>query len=189
MPADEDAAIEEEGIKPVDEVEAAMHDVHDMDYDTVGLPECICVLNDDQKKIFEQIVNYLNHQCRHKCDRYKYKDIKPLHMFVSQVGGIGKSFSIETVTSQVTEIWKEHVGDDTTCAVAAPTGLVAYNVGGMTVHCIFQLLIEYEGKTAGYWPLSKIIQKVMNTNLQFLKLITINEVSVLSSLNLACIHL
>ena len=53
MPADEYAAIEEEGIKLVCEAEAAMHDVHDMDYDTVGLPERIQMLNDDQKRIFE----------------------------------------------------------------------------------------------------------------------------------------
>ena len=87
------------------------------------------------------------------------------------------------------EIWKEHVGDDTTCAVAAPTGLAAYNVGGMTVHRLFQLPIEHEGKTAGYWPLSKVTQKVMHTNLCSLKLIIIDEVSMLSSLNLAYIHL
>jgi len=36
------------------------------------------------------------------------------------VGGTGKSFLIETIRSQVKEIWKDLVGDDTTCAVAAP---------------------------------------------------------------------
>ena len=71
VPADEDAAIEEEGIKLVGEVEAAMHDVHDMDYDTVRLPERIRMLNDDQKRIFEQIVDHLNHQHRHECDECK----------------------------------------------------------------------------------------------------------------------
>ena len=76
MPADEDAAIEEESIKLVDEVEAATHDVHDIDYDTVGLPEHICVLNSDQRRIFEQIVNYLNNQHRQECDKCKCKDIK-----------------------------------------------------------------------------------------------------------------
>ena len=71
-------------------------------------------------------------------------------MFISGVGGTGKSFLIETIRSQVKEIWKDCVGDDTTCTVAAPTGLAAYNVGGVTVHRLFQLLIEHEGKTAGY---------------------------------------
>ena len=81
-------------------------------------------------------------------------------MFVSGVGGTGKSFLIETIRSQVKEIRKDHVGDETTCAIAAPTGLAAYNVGEMTVHCLFQLPIEHEGKTAGYWPLSKAAQRL-----------------------------
>ena len=84
-------------------------------------------------------------------------------MFV-RVGGTGKSFLIKTIRSQVKEIWKDHAGDDTTCGVAASTGLAAYNVGGVTVHRLFQLPIEHEGKTAGYWSLSKVAQKVMRTN-------------------------
>ena len=48
-----------------------------------------------------------------------------LHMFASGVGRTDKSFLIKTIRNQVELIWKEHVGDDTTCAVAAPTGLEA----------------------------------------------------------------
>ena len=102
-------------------------------------------------------------------------------MFISGVGGTGKSFLIETIRSQVKKAWKEDVGTNTTCAVAAPTGLAAYNVGGVTVHRLFHLPIEHEGKTAGYWALSKVAQKVMRTNLCSLKLIIIDEVTMLSS--------
>ena len=189
VPADKDEVVEEEGVKLVGEAEAAMHDVHDMDYDTIGLSERIAMLNEDQRRIFEQVSNHLNHQRRHESNDCKCKDIKPLHMFVSGVGGTGKSFLIETIRSLVKEMWKDDAGDDTTCAVAAPTGLAAYNVGGVTVHRLFQLPIEHEGKTAGYWSLSKVAQKVMRTNLRSLKLIIIDEVSMLSSLNLAYIHL
>ena len=62
-------------------------------------------------------------------------------MFVSGVGGTGKSFLIETVRSLVKEIWKGDTSNDTICSVAAPTGLAAYNVGGVTVHRLFQLPI------------------------------------------------
>ena len=127
--------------------------------------------------------------CITNTDTKKCGDLKPLHIFISGVGGTGKSFLIETIRSLVKEIWKDNVGDDTTCAVATPTGLAAYNVGGVTVHRLFQLPIEHEGKIAGYWPLSKVAQKVMRTNLRSLKLIIIDEVSMLSSLNLAYIHL
>ena len=71
-------------------------------------------------------------------------------MFVSGVGGTGKSFLIECVRRLVKEMWKNDASDDTTCAVPAPTGLAAYNVGGVTIHQLFQLPIEHEGKTAGY---------------------------------------
>lgn len=110
-------------------------------------------------------------------------------MYVSGVGGTGKSFLIETIRSLVKEIWKGCEGDDTTCAVAAPTGLAAYNVGGVTVHRLFQLPIEHGGRMARYWSLSKVVQKVMCTNLRSLKLIITDEASMLSNLNLAYMHL
>ena len=71
-------------------------------------------------------------------------------MFFSGVGGMGKSFLIETVKALVHDLWPS---DDLTCAVAAPTGLAAFNVGGITIHRLFQLPNEREGKTAGYWAL------------------------------------
>ena len=111
-------------------------------------------------------------------------------MFISGMGGTGKSFLIETIRSQVNEIWKSNVNNsETVCVVAAPTGLAAYNIGGVTVHRLFQLPIEHEGKTAGYWSLSKASQKIMRANLCSLKLVIIDEVSMLSNLNLAYIHL
>ena len=66
--------------------------------------------------------------------------------------------------------------------MAAPTGLAAYIINGVTVHRLFQLPIEHEGKPAGYWSLPKASQKVMRTNLCSLKLLIIDEVSMLSNL-------
>ena len=117
------------------------------------------------------------------------KDFKPLHTFISGVGGTGKSILIETIRCQVSEVWKDHTIVDTKCAVGAPTGLASYNIGGVTVHRMFMLPIEHEGRTAGYWRISKETQKVMRTNLRSLKLVIIDEVSMLSNLNLAYIHL
>ena len=102
---------------------------------------------------------------------------------------IEMSFLIETIRQQVSEIWKDDTVLDTKCAVGAPTGLASYNIGGLTVHRMFLLPIEDEGKTAGYWHLSKDTQKVMRTNLNSLKIVIIDEVSMLSNLNLAYIHL
>ena len=70
-----------------------------------------------------------------------------------------------------------------------PTGLAAFNVGDLTIHRLFQLPIEHEGKTAEYWSLSKASQKVMKTKLWSVKLISVDEISMVSSLTLTYMHL
>ena len=75
--------------------------------------------------------------------------------------------------------------DGLTCAITAPTGLAAFNVGGNTIHRVFQLPIEHEGKSATYWSLPKASQKVMRTTLRNVKFIIVDEVSMVSRLNLA----
>ena len=67
--------------------------------------------------------------------------------------------------------------------------MAAFNVGGITIHRLFQLPIEHEGKAAVYWTLPKASQKVMKTTLRNVKMIVIDEVSMVSSLNLAYMHL
>ena len=75
-----------------------------------------------------------------------------------------------------------------TCAVAAPTGLAAFNVGGVTIHRLLQLPIEHENNTA-YWSLPKESRKVLYATLKSLKLLIIDEISMVSNLNLAYLHL
>ena len=62
-------------------------------------------------------------------------------------------------------------------------------MGGVTIHRLFQLPIEHEGREAGYWSLPKAAQKVMKTALRSLKVLIIDEISMVSSLNLAYIHM
>jgi hypothetical protein len=88
----------------------------------------------------------------------------------------------------VAQIWKNNA-DSPLCAVTAPTGLAAFNVGGVTIHRLLQLPIEHEGKTAGYWRLGNDALKVMRTSLSQLRLLIIDEVSMVSNINLAYIHL
>jgi len=114
--------IDDNGVKLVGEAESAMHDVHDMELnnpDTISLQDRIDMLNEDQRKVFNQISDRLLHQRQHELKLCTCKDDKPLH--VSGVGGTGKSFLIETIRSQANDIWKDEAGD-----VAALTGLAAY---------------------------------------------------------------
>jgi len=166
VPEKEDNLMDENGVKLICEAESAMHN----NPDTLLLQDRIDMLNEDRSRVFQQISNHLLHQHQHELKLCTCTNDNPLHMFVSGVGGTGKSFLIETIRSQVREIWRHDVGDDVTCAVAAPTGLAAYNVGGVKVHRLFQLPIEHEGKTAAYWLLSKEARKAMITNLRSLKI-------------------
>ena len=64
------------------------------------------MLNENQRRIFDQVSDHLNHQRRHKIAACKCKDLKPLHMFVSEVGGTGKSFFVECIRSLFKDMWK-----------------------------------------------------------------------------------
>ena len=76
---------------------------------------------------------------QHESDMCKCSDFKPLHMFISGVGGTGKSFL--TIRALVSEVWHNEK-ESLVCAVSAPTGLAAFNVGGVTIHRLLQLPIE-----------------------------------------------
>ena len=100
-------------------------------------------LNVDQRRIFETIKSHLEHQLQHEHDACKCSNLKPLHMFVSGVGGTGKSFLIKTIRALVGEMWHDQK-ESLLCDVSAPTGLAAFNVGGVIIHRLLQLPIEHE---------------------------------------------
>ena len=180
----------------VGEAISAMHDVFDLNHNndsddaTTSFEELVSSLNADQSRVFEQVKSHLEYQALHENDRCKCTDFKPLHTFVSGVGGTGKSFLIKTNRALVSRIWADsNNAGAPVCAVSAPTGLAAFNVGGVTIHRLLQLPIEHEGRAAGYWKLGKDALKVMRASLSQLRLLIIDEISMVSSLNLAYIHL
>ena len=177
----------DEGPQIVGEATSAMHDVLDLQSNDEGGPsleQLVSSLNADQARIFDQVKRHLEHQAQHENDMCKCSHFRPLHMFVSGVGGTGKSFLIKTIHSLVLQIWHKKT-DSLLCAVTAPTGLAAFNIGGVTIHRLLQLPIEHEGKAAGYWRLGKEALKVMRNSLSQLRLLIIDEVSmVVSNLNL-----
>ena len=144
------------------------------------------MLNVDQRRVYELITKHLLHEQQHELNQCQCSDLNPLHMFVSGVGGTGKSFLIQTIRAFVRDTWP---GLENTTAVAAPTGLAACNVCGVTTYQLFQLPIEHDGKTTQYWSLPKDSLKFLRMQLTNVKVFIIDEVSMVSSLNLAYIHL
>ena len=179
---------EHDNMQMLGEAKHAIKDIQDMNQkipDNLTLEQRENMLNADQKRVYDTIRNSLIHQKQHE-EGQCLCDYKPFAMFVSGVGGTGKSFVIEAVKALVDSLW---TSEGLKCAITAPTGLAAFNVGGVTIHRLFQLPIEHEGKEAGYWSLSKDAQKVMKTTLRSLKLLVIDEVSMVSSLNLTYVHM
>ena len=73
------------------------------------------------KSVFDRVESHLQHQKQHETGECQC-NLKPLRMFVSGVGGTGKSFLIEAIKLLVGKIWPSK---EVTKAVAAPTGLAA----------------------------------------------------------------
>uniref|UniRef100_A0A1X7USQ3 ATP-dependent DNA helicase n=1 Tax=Amphimedon queenslandica TaxID=400682 RepID=A0A1X7USQ3_AMPQE len=75
------------------------------------------------------------------------------------------------------------------CATVAPTGIATLNLGRLAIHRLFQLPIEHEGETAGYWALNnegKERIKMTHTNLI---IIIGDEATMVSNLNVAYLHM
>eukprot|EP00731_Ephydatia_muelleri_P003461 Em0001g3461a len=172
------------------EAKAAMEDVFNLNEVNAAetVEERVAKLNADQLRIFNDINDHLCHQKLHENGKCSCTKLKPLCKFISGVGGTGKSFLIHTIRAKVNELWKDNK-DSIRCALAAPTGLAAFNIEGVTVHRLFQLPIEHDSRTSTYWSLPKESLKVMRNGFTHVKLIIIDEVSMLSSLTLAYIHL
>ena len=154
--------------------------------DPLDLTTRVSMLNADQKRVYDRITGHLLHQQKHEDSQCQCSDLKPLHIFVSGVGGTGKSFLIEAIRTFVKHTWP---GLDNTTAVAAPTGLAACNVNGVTTYQLFQLPVEHDSRTAQYWALPKDSLKFLRMQLSNVKVFIIDEVSMVSSLNLAYVHL
>ncbi len=158
----------------------------DLDVDPITLDRRLSMLNDDQSRVYKKITGHLLHELDHEKGACKCTDIKPLQMFVSGVGGTGKSFLIQALRAFVKATWPDLPNSS---AVAAPTGLAACNVNGVTTYQLFQLPIEHDSKTASYWELPKQTLKYLRQQLMNVKVFIIDEVSMVSSLNLTYIHL
>ena len=130
------------------EAKTAMHDMADMlvnhsTPDQLSFEDRIAMLNADQKRIFDSMDSHLQHHQKQNKTSECWCDFKPLRIFVSGVGGTGKSFLIEAIKLLVGKIWLSKE--------VMVAGLAAFNNGGLTIHRLFQLPIEHKGKSAECW--------------------------------------
>ena len=115
---------EDEEIQVLGEAKSAMQDMAEMNAnpsDSIPLDERVEMLNADQRRIYDHVRTHLLHHKQHE-DGICQCEIKPLTMFVSGVGGTGKSFLIEAVKALTDTLWSS---DDLKCGITAPTWLAA----------------------------------------------------------------
>ena len=88
------------------EAKTAMNDLFDVNVnsgDKLSLDDRVAMLNADKRRVFEGVKSRFLHQRQHEANECQC-DFKPLRMFVSGVGGTGKSFLIEAIKALVASI-------------------------------------------------------------------------------------
>ena len=150
--------------------------------DTNDLEERIGQLNKNQREIFEKIINVIEGQEKKIVET-------PIISFCSGVGGTGKSFLIDCLRDFIIIKYSHKETDKkffSSVLVAAPTGIAAFNVRGQTCHKLFKLPIL--NNSSVYWNLSPDERKALRSLMESVKLIIIDEISMVSNVLLTMIH-
>ena len=162
------------------EVHDVMADFEDLacHVDPVDTEDLIGRLNEDQLRVFNRVKATIEAQV--STDATDGAEL--CRLFVSGCGGTGKSFLIQTVRAWV----QATTGKDV--VVAAPTGIAARNVNGLTIHGILALPVEH-GSTPPYRPMSDEALKLVRDKLRNVTLFIVDEISMVSNVTLMYMHL
>lgn len=154
-------------------------EMNDSDYDAL-----LNSLNKEQSNIVKTVKQW----CQDSVNSVLMNQVRPppFYLFVSGPGGVGKSHVIKAVYETCRKLFKPvHIEDPDapTVLLTAPTGVAAYNIGGLTLHSAFQLNTQ-----RSYQSLSSERQQTLHNILQHLHLLIIDEISMVGSQTLFDIH-
>ena len=155
-----------------------------------GLPEgeyrqLVSSLNEHQRIPFERVVQYTRELHQYNM---KQRDTTPeaFHLYVTGGAGTGKSHVIRAI--------KEHLERSVAgspnkhaCVLMAPTGVAAFNIGGLTIHRALQLQVEH-GRVARQIPLGALALHDLRDLWKGVHTIIVDEVSMVSYQVLKSIH-
>ena len=151
---------------------------------------------------YYNMVRTLNTRLRHAFDYvvdwcWKFKNgqktgetVNPFHL--SGGGGVGKSHTLMAIYHGILHTLRD-VGQDPTdvCAIlTAPTGTAAFNIGGMTIHSALCLPVKEKRmkQQPDYMQLSNDKKNTLKVKLQHLRVVIIDEVSMVGAQTLISIH-
>lgn len=128
-------------------------------------------MNQDQRRIFDSVFQSVKNG----------KEI--CRKFVTGEAGTGKSFVIKCIVHAVRGELKKDV------AILAPTGIAAFNIGGMTMHRLLQLPVEHKKGTPKYFSLSDPALQSVRERLKNVVLVIVDKISMVSNVNFLYMHL
>ena len=140
-------------------------------------------MNDTQRVAFDSVVQYTRAQHQYFMEERDTLP-EPLHLFVTVGAGTCKSHVIGVI--------KEHIeraqsGSQNACMLMAPTGVVAFNIGGLTIHCALCLPVEHNSCTR-YTKLSAERLHELRLLWKDVHTVVIDEISMVSYETLMFIH-
>ena len=141
---------------------------------------------------FLALVRSLNKEqrCRNEMKSLSVENaiaVDPMHMFFTGGAGTGKSHLIRAIYQTACKTFKHNSeADHVSVLLAAPTAAAAVNIGGATINTALVIPKNVCGDNLG--PLSDQRKSSLRSKLCGLKLIIIDEVSMVSNVRLKHIH-
>ena len=143
-------------------------------------------LNKEQRYAYDLVLSW----CRNKManlNTLKPSQVDPIHVFVTGGGGAGKSHLIRAIYHRVTKTFRHAPMNPELPSVlfTAPTGVAAINISGTTIHTALAIPSECGNNVPA---MSDQKRTQMRLSLAELKLIIIDEISMVSNMGLLHIH-
>ena len=119
----------------------------------------------------------------------QHKPVKPYHL--SGSGGVGKSYVVKmshTDTVKLFQCSQQIKPEDVPILLTAATGVAAHNINGITVHSAFMLNDRKKAGTT-YYNLGSDTLSTLQTHLEQLMVVIIDEISMIGAQTLYKIHM
>ena len=144
--------------------------------------------NCKQRECFEIIYNWAKSYIKNMSAISKV-EIKPLYIFLTGGAGTGKFHLIKTIYHALTKVFSYHAMtvNKPKVLLVAPTGVAAVNIDGTTIHTSLGIPVGRYGKNLP--RLNDKKRSALRNNLCELKALIIDEISMVSNMQLLYIHL
>ena len=156
------------------------------------LNEAVAGLSPDQLAVYNLFVQNVDHFYQHKAKTCSCEEFEPIRLFVSGFGGSGKSHLIRTLMAYQfirSEVNKEPCH----FLLGAPTGIASHNIGGMTLHSMWNLPVDHSnGKRNSVKEYRKLKSgqiNIMRANYAHVCGLIVDEVSMISNRMLMAINM